>query len=310
MKNRYINLSVLLGCTAFSSNLVASEIYLACDKNDALVVYDKTNNVAKYQINNKFLISEVKRFLPNLTQNQKDILKENNTIEFLSDNRIMNGNYTNFNTSYFSQVTELKQKETNRSYLFLSSRIKNGLILEVHEYNPSNFSISAPITTAPLVQWNFKKCEKKNTINSDYDPFNFSSQKKNQKNNSIANIRPTNLSDVSKKLFDRRVAYLKDKNIAGILSDYSDDAQVIINGKVITGKSNIEQVFIKLAAASAAIEGYNINKFLISDQIIYLTWNVKVNGVNYDIGSDTFVVINGKIKYQVITADEKLFKNL
>nr|BFD31775.1 hypothetical protein GTC16762_13930 [Pigmentibacter ruber] len=57
MKNRYINLSVLLGCTAFSSNLVASEIYLACDKNDALVVYDKTNNVAKYQINNKFLIS-------------------------------------------------------------------------------------------------------------------------------------------------------------------------------------------------------------------------------------------------------------
>ncbi|WGL60302.1 hypothetical protein QEJ31_01630 [Pigmentibacter sp. JX0631] len=310
MKNKYLYLSVLMGLSVYSSNSLANEVYLSCDKNDILVSYDKGSNVATYQINNKNLINEVKRFLPNLTQNQIDILKENNSIEFLSNNTIMNGNYSSLNSSYFSQVTELKQKETNRSYLILSSRVKNGLALEVHEYNPSNFSVAMPITTSPLVQWNFKKCEKKNAVNSEYDPFSFGSQKKNQKNNTIASNKPANLTEVSKKLFDRRVGYLKDKNISGILSDYSDDAQLIINGKVITGKSNIEQVFVKIAAASAAIEGYSINKFLISDQIIYLTWNVKVNGIDYNIGSDTFVVINGKIKYQVITADENLFKNM
>jgi hypothetical protein len=92
-------------------------------------------------------------------------------------------------------------------------------------------------------------------------------------------------------------AFLEQKPVATIVSDYDDDAHLYSEAKVYRGKPEIHGFFTDFIASlpADAIELFKLRSLQFGRDIAYITWCV---GSDIPLGTDTFVVANGKIVSQ------------
>ena len=92
-------------------------------------------------------------------------------------------------------------------------------------------------------------------------------------------------------------AFLERKGVAAILSDYHEDARFYWEDRVYRGKQQIGEFFAGFIAAlpADAIERFALRNLSVDGNLAYITWDV---GVNIPLGTDTFVVDDGKIVSQ------------
>ena len=117
-------------------------------------------------------------------------------------------------------------------------------------------------------------------------------------------------TEISKKVWDHHIATWQSRDLDGLLSDYNDDSAVIIVNKVYKGKPQIRKAFEFLFQTFDRATAQTIDPTTIEGQIVYITWNAEIDGIKHPVGTDTFVIENGKIFYQTITSDLLLFGNL
>jgi ketosteroid isomerase-like protein len=92
-------------------------------------------------------------------------------------------------------------------------------------------------------------------------------------------------------------AFLEQKGIAAILSDYDEDARFLTEGRTCNGKPEIRGFFEDFIAAlpPQAISAFSLKSLLVAGEVAYITWSA---GGAIPLGTDTFVVRNGKIVSQ------------
>lgn len=92
-------------------------------------------------------------------------------------------------------------------------------------------------------------------------------------------------------------AFLEQQGVAPIVSDYDDDARFYSEARIYRGKKEIEGFFRDFIASlpAGAIERFTLSSLLVERDIAYITWCV---GSDIPLGTDTFVVDNGKIVSQ------------
>lgn len=92
-------------------------------------------------------------------------------------------------------------------------------------------------------------------------------------------------------------AFLEQQGIAAILSDYEDEACFISQDKTYRGKDEIQEFFEGFIAAlpPRAFERFALRSLRADGEVACITWNV---GHDIPLGTDTFVVRNGKIASQ------------
>jgi ketosteroid isomerase-like protein len=92
-------------------------------------------------------------------------------------------------------------------------------------------------------------------------------------------------------------AFLEQKGVAAIVSDYDDDARFCSEARTYRGKQEIHGFFTDFIAALpvGAIEHFTLRSLRVDHDIAYITWSV---GSDIPLGTDTFVVANGKIVAQ------------
>jgi hypothetical protein len=92
-------------------------------------------------------------------------------------------------------------------------------------------------------------------------------------------------------------AFLEQKSIAAIVSDYDHDAHFYSEAKVYRGRQEISAFFEDFLGSlpARAIERFTLRSMQVDRSIAYITWSV---GGDIPLGTDTFVVDNGKIIYQ------------
>ena len=109
----------------------------------------------------------------------------------------------------------------------------------------------------------------------------------------------------SEAVFKHHIQSWNDRNLGAIVDDYANDAVVIVQGKIHRGKAAVAPLFqwlfqvfenTKLVFDPTVVEG----------KIVYITWRATKGGVEH-AGTDTFVIENGKIRYQTVTATKSLF---
>lgn len=109
----------------------------------------------------------------------------------------------------------------------------------------------------------------------------------------------------ARTVFDHHIQSWNDRNLDSIVADYADDAMVIVQGKAHRGKAAIGPLFrwlfqvfdrTKLVFDPTVVEG----------KVVYITWRATKAGVEH-AGTDTFVIEDGKIRYQTVTASNSLF---
>ncbi len=92
-------------------------------------------------------------------------------------------------------------------------------------------------------------------------------------------------------------AFLEQKGIAAILNDYDEDARFYSEAEIYQGKHEIHRFFTDFIASLPAggIDNFALRSQRVDGSIGYITWSV---GSDIPLGTDTFVVDNGKIVSQ------------
>lgn len=92
-------------------------------------------------------------------------------------------------------------------------------------------------------------------------------------------------------------AFLEGQGLDAILSDYADDAFLLSEGGAYCNKSAIREFFEGFITAlpAGAIGGFNLRTLRVQADVAYITWSA---GVEIPLGTDTFVVRQGKIVAQ------------
>ncbi len=92
-------------------------------------------------------------------------------------------------------------------------------------------------------------------------------------------------------------AFLEQKGLAAILNDYDENARFISETKIYQGKQEIHGFFKNFidSLPARAIDHFSMRSLHVAGDIAYITWSV---GADIPMGTDTFVVGNGKIVSQ------------
>lgn len=92
-------------------------------------------------------------------------------------------------------------------------------------------------------------------------------------------------------------AFLEQKGLAAIVSDFDDDARLCSEATIYRGKQAIQGFFTDFIASlpAQAVSRFTLRSMQVDRNIAYITWCV---GSDIPLGTDTFVVDNGKIVSQ------------
>ncbi len=92
-------------------------------------------------------------------------------------------------------------------------------------------------------------------------------------------------------------AFLEQKGVAAIVSDYDETARFYSEAAIYRGKAQIGDFFADFIASlpAGAIDRFSLKSLRVDGDIAYITWSA---GKEIPLGTDTFVVDNGKIVSQ------------
>jgi ketosteroid isomerase-like protein len=88
------------------------------------------------------------------------------------------------------------------------------------------------------------------------------------------------------------------EDLEGILADYTDDAILIVQGKVYRGKDGARQVFTQLLS-DVPQAAWDLGT-VFADDVLYLEWKATGGGRKVEDGIDTFVFQDGMIRVQTV----------
>ena len=109
------------------------------------------------------------------------------------------------------------------------------------------------------------------------------------------NVEPAVTETVAETVVRNHLqAFLEQKGVAAIVSDYDEDARFYTEAKIYRGKQEIQDFFRGFLASlpAQAIERFTLRSMRVERDVAYITWCV---GGDIPLGTDTFVVDNGKI---------------
>lgn len=96
-------------------------------------------------------------------------------------------------------------------------------------------------------------------------------------------------------------AFQEGLGVDAILDDYADEARFISEERTYAGKAEIRGFFERFMAAlpANAVERFTLRSLRVDGPLAYITWSA---GESLPLGTDTFVVREGKIVSQTFAA--------
>jgi hypothetical protein len=88
------------------------------------------------------------------------------------------------------------------------------------------------------------------------------------------------------------------EDLEGIVSDYTDDAILIVQQQIYRGKDGARQVFTQLLRDVPQAQWELATVF--SEDVLYLAWKAAGGGRKVEDGIDTFIFRDGMIRAQTV----------
>lgn len=114
-------------------------------------------------------------------------------------------------------------------------------------------------------------------------------------------------SETTEAVWSHHIEAWSARDLDAIVSDYSEESVVILNGDVYRGTKDIRALFRSLFETFDHAKDHQIAPAKVIGKIVYITWEAHFEQTGKTVGTDTFVIVDGKIHYQTIAAFPKLF---
>jgi hypothetical protein len=102
----------------------------------------------------------------------------------------------------------------------------------------------------------------------------------------------------AEEVFAHHGQVLGAEDLDGIVSDYADDAILIVQSQVFRGRDGAREVFTKLLAdvpqATWELEP------VFAEDVLYLEWKARSTDRHIENGVDTFIFQDGQIRVQTV----------
>ena len=108
----------------------------------------------------------------------------------------------------------------------------------------------------------------------------------------------------TRQVLEHHLETLLKGDLDGLVSDYTDDSILIGPDGPVKGMQAIRTMFAG-AIASLFKPGtyeFTLDKTHVADDVAYIVWHARCGSLNVALGTDTFVVRDGKIAVQTFAA--------
>ena len=92
-------------------------------------------------------------------------------------------------------------------------------------------------------------------------------------------------------------------NIDELVSDYTEDSVILFESNLIKGLDNIKTFFSDFIDNSLPPgSDFEMKHLQVVDNVAYIVWEASTDKLAFKMGTDTFVIKDGKIHQQTIAA--------
>lgn len=109
--------------------------------------------------------------------------------------------------------------------------------------------------------------------------------------------------ETTKSVIEHHLQAFGKGDMKALLEDYTEESVVITPEAKLKGLAQIEELFTKLGSMFPA-EGtkFNLIRMDIENELGYIIWDAQTPIVNIPLGTDTYIVEDGKIMVQTFAA--------
>ena len=113
-------------------------------------------------------------------------------------------------------------------------------------------------------------------------------------------------SDASKNIILHHLSSFRDNDLQAVISDYTNESVLITEGGTYMGPEEIEGFFTDLMVHFPKQDSdFELDKLVAKDGMVYIIWHAKTPSLEVALGSDTFIVKDGKIFQQTFVGQMK-----
>jgi len=117
-------------------------------------------------------------------------------------------------------------------------------------------------------------------------------------------VAETTNSKRVKDVLDHHLKCFGEGNLEGILSDYAPGAVLFMSEGALKGADAIRPLFQAMIAEFAKPGAvFSMKQQFVEDEYAYILWTAETADNVYELGTDTFVVRDGKIMAQSFTGE-------
>ena len=106
-------------------------------------------------------------------------------------------------------------------------------------------------------------------------------------------------SDASKNVILHHLSSFRENDLPAVISDYTNESVLITPDGTYKGPEEIKGFFTGLMVHFPKQDSdFNLDKVVAKDGLVYIIWHAKTPSLEVTLGSDTFIVEDGKIFQQ------------
>jgi len=106
-------------------------------------------------------------------------------------------------------------------------------------------------------------------------------------------------SEKTKEVIDHHLTAFGQNDLQAVLDDYTDESIIMTPDSTFKGLDQISGLFQGLFQ-SFPTEGttFELDNMVIENEVAYIVWHATTPSVEVPLGTDTFIIEDGKIKWQ------------
>jgi len=118
--------------------------------------------------------------------------------------------------------------------------------------------------------------------------------------------KDSTLDDASRNTIMHHLNSFQENDLEAVMSDYTDESVLITQEVIYKGTQEIKKFFTGLMTHFPKQKSsFQLDKMIVNNGLIYIVWHAKTPSLDVPLGSDTFILKDGKIYQQTYVGQMK-----
>ena len=119
-------------------------------------------------------------------------------------------------------------------------------------------------------------------------------------------IKETNLNEASRYIILHHLASFQDNDLEAVISDYTTESVLITQDTTYKGTEEIKGFFAALMIHFPKQKSsFEMDKVVVNNELVYIVWHANTPTLDVSLGTDTFILRDGKIYQQTFAGQMK-----